>query len=433
MTPPRLLFVTYAFPPLRAIGSVRCWQIAKQLARRGWRVEVLTVDSALIADAEAGVNVGAMCAREGVRIRAVPHRWRVLRGAALKQSGWERSRVLGGVVRRLARWIGVDPTTGWVQPAIEACRDIDRGGLDAIVASGPPFSAFEIGQQLSARTGAPLVLDYRDLWSLSPHPEFVLSNRSARVEPAVLKAASGLTVISEAMGRCMVEGFGFKKPVATVFNGFDPDEYAGIEAATFDGPSMVYAGRFYPPVRVVDPLLKAIRRVNEAGDSSKPFLFHYYGGEGDYVMQAAAACGAVAWVRNHGRVSRREALAATKGASVVAVVTSVNETATSAEDGILTGKIFEALAFSRPVLTVCPQSAEIRRVLTESALGVGFTGSQSDAMAVWLGKLRSGEWKANVDLEQSAWNWAGALGTSLDQAVRRIAGVGRPVHKEVTT
>ena len=38
---------------------------------------------------------------------------------------------------------------------------------DVILVSGPPFSSFLIGAKLSRETGVPLVLDYRDEWTIS--------------------------------------------------------------------------------------------------------------------------------------------------------------------------------------------------------------------------------------------------------------------------
>jgi hypothetical protein len=45
----------------------------------------------------------------------------------------------------------------------------------------------------------------------------------------------------------------------------------------------------------------------------------------------------------HGNVSRKEALTATRGAGAAVVITSVAKRASLEENGIMTGKIYEAL------------------------------------------------------------------------------------------
>ena len=41
---PKLLLLAHPFPPCRAVGAVRTWNIARYLARSGWDVTVVTPD-----------------------------------------------------------------------------------------------------------------------------------------------------------------------------------------------------------------------------------------------------------------------------------------------------------------------------------------------------------------------------------------------------
>src|SRR5262245_50582345 len=80
----KLLFFAYAFPPLRAIGSVRAWNIAKYLGRLGWEVTVVTPETSLWRDIENWEEVMAEFEEEGIRRISTGHRWRHLAAGWLK-------------------------------------------------------------------------------------------------------------------------------------------------------------------------------------------------------------------------------------------------------------------------------------------------------------------------------------------------------------
>ena len=54
----------------------------------------------------------------------------------------------------------------WAFPA--ALRELQRRPIKAIYATGDPFSSHILGAILKAKTKLPLVLDYRDEWTLDP-------------------------------------------------------------------------------------------------------------------------------------------------------------------------------------------------------------------------------------------------------------------------
>ena len=66
---PRLLLLAFAFPPSRAIGAVRGGNLAKQLARLGWRVTVATIDPGLLEDPDpAFPDMETWCRDAGIQL-----------------------------------------------------------------------------------------------------------------------------------------------------------------------------------------------------------------------------------------------------------------------------------------------------------------------------------------------------------------------------
>ena len=238
----RLLFLAYAFPPSRAIGAVRGWNIAKHLARRGWDVDVVTVNPSLLADPEPGRNVMADCQRENIRLRTTDCGGRLLLAGWLKPRWWE-PRLAAGAARRAAALFRIDSTQGWVRSAVRACESLQPGDVDVVMASAPPYTAFEAAEKIASRLQSPLVLDYRDLWSQNPHYHNFANQGIRRREAKLLTTARGAMVVSPSMADCLRADFKMARRVTVVTNGYDADEFAGVAAERFDDFAVVYAGK----------------------------------------------------------------------------------------------------------------------------------------------------------------------------------------------
>jgi hypothetical protein len=105
----------------------------------------------------------------------------------------------------------------------------------------------------------------------------------------------------------------------------------------------------------------------------------------------------------HGNVPRAEALAAVKGAGVAVVITSVAEEASTAEKGIITGKMFEPLGLGTPILLIAPPSSDIEAFAETTGLARRFTGSDVAGMASFLTERISGRAIAPKGVEAYAW------------------------------
>lgn len=383
----RLLFLAFPFPPSRAIGAVRCAKIAKYLAQSGWQVSVVTIDPQLLVNPDPVFPdmAEAWCRDLGIRRILTGHDYRMLYGGALVGRWWERPSFVRKCATRLAKVTWSDPGAGWVRPVLGACAHLRPGDVDVILSSGSPFPAFEAACHLGRRLDARVVLDYRDLWSMAPHAWRPAPARIVRTEQSCLQQASGVFAVSVGMARCLAERFSCAAKTSVVTNGFDPDDFKGIAPAVYAQPTVVYAGKFYPPMRVIHPVLDAIARVNRSGvPGGKEIRLRYLGTQSGHVLDAARAKGALKWVDIGGYVSRPEVVAALKGALAAAVITSVADEATPEVDSILTGKLFEAIGAGARVWLVAPPLSRAARLVEETRTGKSFSGSDVGAMADWL-------------------------------------------------
>jgi glycosyltransferase involved in cell wall biosynthesis len=364
--PRRVLFVTYVFPPVGGGGVQRVTKFLKYLPSHGWIGSVLTAsnpsvpvfDRTLIRDVPADTDV--------VRART----WEP--GYAVKRvlSAGEESRVrAGGAIRALGRGVAKlllhpDPQILWAPAAIPAGRRLlARTRHDVIVASGPPFSCFLIAAAL-ARSGLPLVLDFRDEWDL--WGQYAENRRVGRLEGRVhraiqahvVRAADALLATTRASARSLEEvksRSGSRARVTCIYNGFDPDDFRSLPSRTpSDGQRyrLVYTGTLWRMTSVA-PVVEALLRLATArSDLAGRFELVVAGrrtSEQDSLLSTLEG-GPVRLVR-HPYLEHAQVLDLVAGASRLLVLLSDVPGA----ERVMPAKVFEYLAARRPILAVAPR------------------------------------------------------------------------------
>ncbi len=409
---PSLMYLATAFPPISSIASVRSKNVAKHLARQGWRVRVVCLDPRLVRPHYTSDESG-QAETAGIERIETGFELKFLLSGFLRDNGWRWTRLVKRVARRLGSTAGLDEGLGWIRPALAACRRVQPGDVDLVFATGSPFMTFVVARKLARRLGCPFLLDYRDPWTASPHqrskPSWV-----HRLERGLLKDAAAVTTVSPSWTDYL-RGLDPSLSVSTVTNGYDPETTGPVKARAFDGPAIVHAGAFYPPKRVLDPVLRAVAIARAAIPRLE---FHHFGPDADVVTSKARDAGILDALRCHGIVGRDEAWSAIKGALASVVITSVEERADELDKGVLTGKIFEAIGMRTPILLVAPPDTDVRGVLARAHAGESFTGNQIDAMANYLLKLARGQGRPGFEgADTYAWP---SLAGQLDATFRSV-------------
>jgi glycosyltransferase involved in cell wall biosynthesis len=415
---PRLLFLAHSFPPASKSGSVRTWNIAKYLPRLGWDVTVVTPHPSLLREIDHPEEVEVILQREGIQRILTNHGWRCLVPDRL--AGWDRglSRYIGGICRRTARLLDIDLGVGWIKSVERACATIPPNGVDVILASGRPVIAFRIAQRLAKKFGCPYVLDYRDPWTCSnPHAIHSISPATVREEARLVDGCGAVTIVSPSWGAAMDCRFGVGPKLHVVTNGYDPEEFAEVQPYEFGHPAIVYAGMFYPPKRVISPIMAALQRLKTMpNESENEWFFHYYGDQGDHVRDEAKRYSVEQFVIVHGQVPRAEVLSAVRGARISLVITSISEEDGLAERGIVPGKLFENLGLGTPILLIAPPHSDVGVILASTGGGRRFSGRDIDGIASFLWESIHGQ--APQSKDRKAYTWAN-IASKLDLILRK--------------
>ena len=229
--PPHCALVAFYFPPARASGVFRARALANHLAASGWRVTVLTTQTGFFEDVLQQADRGLLDAIDpGVEIVRVPFpdpRF----DRRLRFHGWFRGNFPRWAERRMERCAQrrfPDPYALWIDPAVSALRARhEQMPIDVLVASGNPFSSFEIVREVSQRTAVPYVLDYRDAWTLDQFTETEAYPHGSPVwdaERQTIEAAARVVYVNATQKEWYAERYpSSQRRMAVIENGFDPE------------------------------------------------------------------------------------------------------------------------------------------------------------------------------------------------------------------
>lgn len=420
---PKLLFLACYFPPMQAISAVRTGNMARHLARLGWKVTVVTPHGYVWRNVEDSEKISKELDAGGINRILTNHQWRCLEPDHLKcwnQSvGW----VAGGICRTIARRFGIDRHIGWIKEAERACSILSPKDVDVILASGSPFVAFRLARNLSDRLRRPYVLDYRDPWTNNHYATRPPRPANVREEASLLQGCAAVTIVSPSWGADLDRRYGVGAKLHVVTSGYDPSEMAAVKPYDFGHSAIVNTGNFHLPNQSVASFLAALKHLKESfSEASEKWYFHYYGGQGDHVREQADRFGLNDRIVLHGRVSRREALSAVKGANLAVVISSVYDQSSLKDKGIVPGKIFEAIGLGTPVLLIAPHGNDATALMTSTGLVKSFTGSDTQGMVSLLKDVIRGQAPQPKNIEICSW---ATISRNLDVILRGVVARDR--------
>lgn len=201
---PHLLLMAWAFPPEVGGGVDRPAALAKYAARAGWKVTVIASpldNPALLAEAPKKVHV----------IRVPP---------ALRASYRLLPKIDGGFAEMITAYC----------TALRACRDESP---TAIMVSGPPFMTFVTAHFLARRLHVPLVLDYRDEWTICTPHWVAVSPFDEKWERSVLQGAAAVIFVNDAIRDLYLKAIGdlSASKCTVITNGWDQENFSDRDRA----------------------------------------------------------------------------------------------------------------------------------------------------------------------------------------------------------
>ena len=184
---PKILLITYHFPPSRAVGGLRMANFARHLPNLGWDVSVLTIKDRYLDGRDelrnkntAGLNVyktpklitvsDLYLSVKRLFRKPAPNIHGKSIEPAYAPSGNPKSHTENeGLTQRMRRYLFSlilclpDAERNWVIPAIvRALAIIRKENVNFILTSCPPFSVHLIGLVLKMLVDVKWIADFRD-------------------------------------------------------------------------------------------------------------------------------------------------------------------------------------------------------------------------------------------------------------------------------
>jgi len=359
----KILFLAYYFPPMGMGGTQRVAKWSKYLARKGWRVSVVTVKPVIYYAQDESLLEEL---REVKIIRSGsldPARVFYLLGKSSAPSQ-ATQRGLGNL---LYWFLLPDSRILWAPFAVwRAWREIRKEKISFVLSSGPPHSAHLAGWLLSRLLNVRWVADFRDTWLLdetTQAPTRVHRYLQRKLERLVVRKAHVLTAVSHGLLE-KLKSLGQRAAGTSHYipNGFDPEDFPPVIPKRGNRFELAFVGsissytipqiflRGFKNFVATAQLTPEEVRLNFVGaDLTGKFL--------EWVKESEIE----PYLNWRGYVSHAEALASFQAADLLIYIVTAGTA-----DTIIPSKTFEYLAARKPVLAI-GERIEGMRILLEAA------------------------------------------------------------------
>ena len=424
----RVLMIAYLFPPIGGIGaagSQRVLKFAKYLPDFGWHPIVLTVkesyyepyltvDRSLLDKVPSGLTVvRTPVVRWLTKLLEQRRKWtsRIPSPSSPQASGSvpSRGRTSDGWYQTLKNAVTdlfeiPDEEMGWLLPGfIHGWRAIRQHDTNVIYSTGRPWSAHVIGCALKRVTGKPLVVDFRDPWVTNPfRVKYSRAKEAAEkaLERVVIRSADVVIANTEELQQEFVRRFTAepKEKFQQILNGFDPDDYPDLDAASLRSPHVfriTHAGFLYGE-RDPRSFLQAFRMVLERLPTERRRIeTHFIGntslsyGLEDYLRTNDLAD----VVRLQEHLPYRESLDRLRSASLLLLLQPGTRTQ-------IPSKLFDYIAMRKPILAITPPEGATGRLIAEEGMGTVVDPNDLSGIADAI-EARYQSWNSSSDVADS--------------------------------
>lgn len=407
---PKVLIVSYFYPPCHRIGGLRPSKFSRYLPEYGWQPLILTVKPDGLP-AEFPLEVPEPWVRRtpafdiNLLPRLVVGRERVAReGYAPRASGR-----LGGVLRGLGEWYRQlfnfpDPEIGWYPFAIRAgLRLVQREQPAVILSSSVPITSHIVAARLAARSRLPWVADFRDLWTDAHNwrRQGPLRGLELHLERLLMRRAAAVITVSAPWAERLRR---YGRPVYAIPNGFDEAEFAHTHSNAFSAGrpfTMVYTGTLNVGKQDPDPLFEGLATLARNGIiTPADFRLEMVGWYLSEAERLAEAWGVREFVHVSPALPHADAVRLCRSATALLFFSWAHGRG-DVEEGWYSAKVFEYLATRRRILAVGPGLELGCQLIHDS--GAGEISPTADAVVAVLGRWIA-EYRAS-----------GALWSTIDQ------------------
>jgi glycosyltransferase involved in cell wall biosynthesis len=263
-----------------------------------------------------------------------------------------------------------DDAGPWLLSAIWHGRKvIKEQKIDMIFATGMPWTSLIVAYYLHKLTGKPFVVDFRDPWVGNPfhvsHGRF-LDWLMRSLERRIVASATYVSANTDPLHDDFLRRYPFLSPekVVVLPNGYDLNDFSGLDTATGDPVKLVlaHAGSLYGR-RDPSPLLNVFRLLKvQTPETPCRFIQMGYIEPAHSFDLTYSDLSAVGLVEDAGMLPYQECLKRLAAADVAVIIQPATKTQ-------VPSKLYDYIAMKKYILAITPLNGILAQMMREHHLG----------------------------------------------------------------
>ncbi len=361
-----LLFCTYFYPPLGGPAVQRPCKTIKYLTKLGWKCDVLTVDKVFYHSEDKTLLTECM----ERNLFRTPSLDPMSVTKAIKTEAPTKNSFYFNAPEKMKvfikKFFPIDDKIGWLLPAvIKGVKEARKNNYKYVISTMGPYTTGLIGYYISKICNIPLVIDYRDHWTINPYDDNlkILRPLSVYWEKKLLNHSYLVTVIGKVMKEQLCQRFGedLSEKIEVLYNGFDESDFTNyVPSESSETVVLSYLGNFYRN-RTPKYFLKAINELKAEGYDFSRIKVNFVGNYYREAMELLKDKSLSDIVEVIPQVTHDKVIQHFETTSAL-ILFIANENG----KGVLTGKLFEYLRSGLPILAMVPPDGEAAEILKEN-------------------------------------------------------------------
>ena len=391
---PKVLILTYYWPPGSGAGVQRWLKFSKYLPQFGWEPVILTInpdyavypaiDYSLNNEVPENLVVFRTKARDYFRLYKKDK-------SKIPSSGFASDEEKGykSLITRFIRgnFFIPDPRRGWNKYAFrKACEIIETQKIDRLITTSPPHSTQLIGLKLKRKYPAiRWITDLRDPWTdIYYYNEFYPTWLSQKIdysyERSVLHSADRIITVGKSLKELFDSKIrGPESKIKVIPNGYDEEDFSGLTATDPAIFTISYIGTLsalYP----VSGFLNALKLLKQKNISYKLRFIGFVSPEHKKLISSIAGEYEFEFIPYS---DHSTAIGYMLDTTVLLLIIPRHRSSRV----IITGKLFEYLASGKPIIGLGPLDGDASVILEETGHGKTFDYNDSVGIYEYLNKL----------------------------------------------
>lgn len=396
----KVLIIAYIFPPLGGSGVQRTLKFIKYLREFGWEPIVVTVgeanfyfrDETMLSEIPEDLQILRIHETSAIGSQDVQQLLALYQGvvqdAALMA---EYIQELNRSKENFKKFIFLpEQRIVWAKTVLDKIpSEIDFEAIDGIYTTSGPYSDHIVGFYLQQKYGKPWVADFRDEWTNNPYlphvdKRHIVYKIQRRMEEVIVNNAHKVLSTTELAAENYIKGFRLnREKVVTITNGYDEDDFQAIGIAERERRkfTIVHNGIFYM-IRTPETFLQAIRnliRKKLLPKAEIEIAFTSTDNE-EHWKRYVEELNLAEVVTFHGYLSHQDSLTLAAKADLLLLVVGAGES----NKAVYTGKVFEYLRLSKPILALSPRGSLVEALIQRTGRGENINFNDIEGMENYL-------------------------------------------------